>query len=509
MVFYNRDRDEIQPLLPTQLDFNPDESVIQEGYLTLNEPGLWHESEAERLPDTWFRETKREGRVPKKEYAQFIPQRLRVLPNGRVTHSLLEGTEFWFSPKPFSVCLNCGIVHDRRKSEFTKLSRLSSEGRSTTTTLLCLSTVNRLKSSNAVEPTAQKVLSFTDNRQDASLQAGHFNDFVQTSLLRAALNRALTAKSSLTHADLVRCVVEQMNLAQTVYAKQPAEFDGPGKRRNERAFQKLVEYRLYEDLRKGWRFVQPNLEQCGLLAIEYDSIEEVCASNSLWEKYPHHILLKATAQERCDVVKAFLDQLRKDLVLDAQLLQPENVEQLPREVNQAIADPWSFDVYEKLHEARWATYQQTDQGKAQVKLTARSKIGRFLRSDRAWPWLNQPISEADYDALVRAFVAALADAGFLLQEQNKIQLRVDSLKWVAQKVTHIPSDPMTAKRLQGSEAALSEVNQFFQNFYEQSSSGIHNLEGREHTGHPILLSHYGTGDRYFRFEHRSHAERPS
>jgi hypothetical protein len=41
---------------------------------------------------------------------------------------------------------------------------------------------------------------------------------------------------------------------------------------------------------------------------------------------------------------------------------------------------------------------------------------------------------------------------------------------------------MTAKRLQGSEAALSEVNQFFQNFYEQSSSGIHNLEGREHTG---------------------------
>jgi hypothetical protein len=218
-----------------------------------------------------------------------------------------------------------------------------------------------------------------------------------------------------------------MNLAQTVYAKQPAEFDGPGKRRNERAFQKLVEYRLYEDLRKGWRFVQPNLEQCGLLAIEYDSIEEVCASNSLWEKYPHHILLKATAQERCDVVKAFLDQLRKDLVLDAQLLQPENVEQLPREVNQAIADPWSFDVYEKLHEARWATYQQTDQGKAQVKLTARSKIGRFLRSDWAWPWLNQPISEADYDALVRAFVAALADAGFLLQEQNKIQLRVDSL----------------------------------------------------------------------------------
>ena len=31
---------------------------------------------------------------------------------------------------------------------------------------------------------AQKLLAFTDNRQDASLQAGHFNDFVQVGMLR-------------------------------------------------------------------------------------------------------------------------------------------------------------------------------------------------------------------------------------------------------------------------------------------------------------------------------------
>ncbi len=33
----------------------------------------------------------------------------------------------------------------------------------------------------------RKLLTFTDNRQDASLQAGHFNDFVQVGLLRTAL----------------------------------------------------------------------------------------------------------------------------------------------------------------------------------------------------------------------------------------------------------------------------------------------------------------------------------
>ena len=41
-----------------------------------------------------------------------------------------------------------------------------------------------------------KLLTFTDNRQDASLQAGHFNDFVHVSLLRSALNAALHATAN-------------------------------------------------------------------------------------------------------------------------------------------------------------------------------------------------------------------------------------------------------------------------------------------------------------------------
>ena len=38
---------------------------------------------------------------------------------------------------------------------------------------------------------AKKLLSFTDNRQDASLQAGHFNDFLQILVLRSALLAAM------------------------------------------------------------------------------------------------------------------------------------------------------------------------------------------------------------------------------------------------------------------------------------------------------------------------------
>ena len=481
LVHHDRDKHEIRPLLPTALGSSPGDEDVQEGYITLDEPGLWDESEADRLPDTWFKETKRQGRVAKKEYRAFIPQRLRMLPNGRVIASLLEGTGCWFIPKPFLTCLNCGVVHDKRKNEFTKLSRLSSEGRSTATTLLCLSTVNRLKSSEAVSAQARKILSFTDNRQDASLQAGHFNDFVQTSLLRASLNGAMQAKQKLTHTELAQAVVDQMGLSQADYAKQVAEY-GPGKRRNEEAFRNLIEYRLYEDLRKGWRIVQPNLEQCGLLKIEYEGLEEVCKATKFWEKHSHPILLQATPEQRFEGVRAMLDQLRKDLALDAELLQPQRVDQLKKEVRQAIKDPWCFDEYERLNEARWASISTAKAGRNTIKLTARSKIGRFLRSSQTWPWRDQNIAEADYEGLIRTLISALTDAGYLVREGQDIQIRTDAMIWRSQKASHIKPDPMTSKRLQGSEDIQLEVNRFFQKFYERNGPSVHNMEGREHTG---------------------------
>ena len=53
----------------------------------------------------------------------------------------------------------------------------------------------------------RKLLSFTDNRQDASLQAGHFNDFIQVALIRAALTQStLDDAGSLDHASVTPAV---------------------------------------------------------------------------------------------------------------------------------------------------------------------------------------------------------------------------------------------------------------------------------------------------------------
>jgi hypothetical protein len=120
VVRYDADKQIIFPQLPTALDISPDDTDIMEGYLTLDEPELWDERDTDRLPDSWFTETKRNGRVVKKEYARFIPQKLRIFPDGKISDSLLphsSSTTCWFIPKPFLTCLNCGIVHDRKRNE--------------------------------------------------------------------------------------------------------------------------------------------------------------------------------------------------------------------------------------------------------------------------------------------------------------------------------------------------------------------------------------------------------
>lgn len=487
-VRYDQNSYKVTPLLPTSIETEMD-SDIQEGYLVIDEDGLWTSDDEDRLPDTWFKYTKRRGREAKKDYQRFIPQKLFVFSDGRVSQwgTATESerpTPCWFIPKPFLTCLNCGIVYDRKKKEFSKLSRLSSEGRSTATTLLCLSTVSRLKACSAVKEDAAKILSFTDNRQDASLQAGHFNDFVQTSFLRSSLYGALKHNQFLTHRNLAFEVVKTMGLTQDVYAQQVAN-TGTGKKRNEEALLHFIEYRLYEDLRRGWRIVQPNLEQCGLLEIEYNDLKSCCQNSQLWQKYPHQILLRATPNQRFLAVKTMLDQLRKDLVIDANLLQPQELDKFKRDVNQTLKEPWTIDLNQVLPQAQTASFVQGNSRQkdpAKFKLTVRSKIGRFLRCERAWPWLNEPLSESDYNILIKTLVDILCDSGYLKKQGSEVQLRVDCMLWKVQKVSQVSADILQTKRLQGSQNNSVDVNLFFQDFYERNAQTINTMKGREHTG---------------------------
>lgn len=491
MVQHDSIKNTVTPRLPNVYDLGEEDQQI--GYIALNKPEIWSEEDAERLPDSWFKVTKRYGRTPKKEYENHIPQKLWVHSDGNVVRGAIakgqdqDVVSCWFVPQPLLVCLNCGVVHTRKKNEYSKLARLSNEGRSTSTTLLCLSTVSRLKEEPSVKPDAAKILSFTDNRQDASLQAGHFNDFVQTSFLRAALNRALKEKNELTHDHLAAAVVSAMDVTQSDYAREVVEY-GLNVQKNEQAFRNLVEYRLYEDLRRGWRIVQPNLEQCGLLKIDYIGLEEICQNPAPWAEYSNPILKQTSPEERYRAAKILLDSLRRELAVDAELLQLEKVEQFKKDINQRLNEQWKFGDNEQLRSAIWASLEinrDRRRDKEAIKLTPRSTLGRFLRSPKAWSQLTDLLPETDYEKLIQTFVKILAKSGYLVyadDAENRVQLCVSSMVWRSQKVDYIEPDPLTRRNLEGHDIRQIEANQFFQNFYERNATAIRNFEGREHTG---------------------------
>ncbi len=134
-----------------------------------------------------------------------------------------------------------------------------------------------VRSLNAVPPEAlpaeaRKLLTFVDNRQDASLQAGHFNDFVQVTQLRGALYRALAeaGEDGLTHEDLSRRVTEALALDPADYARKADRTELSPKMLSNAAatLRDVVAFRLYLDLERGWRVTMPNLEQTGLLRVD-------------------------------------------------------------------------------------------------------------------------------------------------------------------------------------------------------------------------------------------------
>ena len=76
----------------------------------------------------------------------------------------------------------------------------------------------------SLDPEARKLLSFTDNRQGASLQASHFNDFIEVGLLRSAVFRATqkTGPEGFTHEVLTQRVFDALALSLELYAVDPA-----------------------------------------------------------------------------------------------------------------------------------------------------------------------------------------------------------------------------------------------------------------------------------------------
>ena len=216
------DTESLEPRAP-ELNAAEDESLGDFGYFAPEVDDMW-QGDDDHLPESWFGKRKSGRGKIKEDYAAHRPQRLWVAADGRINRVETPGAVGgWFAPRPFAIRLRCRSVYDLRpNAEFGRLSTLSQTGRSTATTILSGAIVAGLGRDGGVEEDSRKVLSFTDNRQDASFQAGHINDFSQVALLRSAVFRAVAAHQRLGLGDLGAKAFDALGLAPELFMKTPA-----------------------------------------------------------------------------------------------------------------------------------------------------------------------------------------------------------------------------------------------------------------------------------------------
>lgn len=437
----------------------------------------------DRLPDGWIEASSKGPRV-RRSMQNRVPQRVFI------SATAIEGAGDIIAAyfrAPFLHCLQCGVAYDAKQtSDFGKLATLGSEGRSTATTVLSLSAVRELRRDGTLSPEARKLLSFTDNRQDASLQAGHFNDFVELAQLRTALRRALVeaGEPGLRHDELTQRVFRALDLPLSAYALNP-HVQYAQKQETERAFREVLGYYIYRDLRRGWRITSPNLEQCGLLAIDYVSLDEFCANDREFAG-AHPALAAAAPEVRARVCRTLLDHLRRELGVRVAYLEPAHQERLFALSNQYLIPPWSLEEpLEKSTIAVPGSRGDASTFDGRIFVSPRGGFGSYLRRTSGLAQGQALDTDAITKILEDLFRLLHQPCGILSRIEPAergapagYQIDASALVWRASDGAHGFHDPV---RVPAAPADGMRANPYFKDFYHEGGADLRQLEAREHT----------------------------
>lgn len=462
------------------------------GYLYVSSDLPWPTDPATegRLPDHWLVPNGSADNVVVAAKAKYLPTPVWLAPDGSL---VAEGAarpnddalQAWFVSTPFAFCLRCRVSYEQiRGNDFAKLATLDQEGRSSAVTIVTAGVVRALRGLPEAElpADARKLLTFVDNRQDASLQAGHFNDFVQVAQLRGALHAAMSATvGGLTHEVVATRVADALGLTMADFAANPqAKFSA--RDQAWRALRAVVEYRLYTDLQRGWRVTMPNLEQTGLLHVGYVDLPELAADEDSWSE-AHTALASARPKLREELGRILLDELRRVLAIDVPCLSADGFEQLIRESRQQLVGAWTIGDGERLVQVGTAFARSGQAGsfRGDLNISGRSAYGRYLR--RADVGLAAGLSVTDAQDIITDLLRVLERAGLLtvVAASDGIpgyRIKASALRWVAGDGSEGADDPL--RRTLDSEST-ARVNPFFLSLYSDVAASLAGLHALEHT----------------------------
>ncbi|MFF3442543.1 protein kinase [Streptosporangium sp. NPDC002721] len=470
-----------------------------DGYLYVDSDRPWPSTPEDviadrRLPESWLEIDERGQEVIRASYRVRLPRAVTVDAYGVEGQGELKAA---FIPSPFLFCMHCGVSYEQvRGKDFAKLATLDQEGRSSATSLVSASIVRSLKEvpAEALKKEARKLLTFVDNRQDASLQAGHFNDFVQITQLRGALYHAAVeaggaGEEGVNHEELASRVSVALGLKLADYAGS-ADLPPSMARNAAKTFQDVVAFRLYLDLERGWRITMPNLEQTGLLEIHYADLQWLAEQQDRWSG-THRKLREAAPGQRVEIMRALLDEMRRALAIDVQHFR-EDFDTLQRASEERLVDPWVLAASDRPKVG--TAYPQGSRpglDRSGLFLSGRGKFGKYLRRVH----FGQDLPVDDAQLIIAELLKVLAKAGLVKEIATTPQragrfrsgsgpavtgyrISAAALIWRAGTGESGTHDPLTRTYASGDGP---RVNAFFRDLYRGAAGALGGLVAREHT----------------------------
>jgi Lhr-like helicase len=448
------------------------------------------------VPDIWTENHNGQIRI-KREYKKRVPQELTIDMYGCQTET---GNPYWFIPGHVRFCPNCSVLHEARGNDINRLSGLSGEGRTSATTIITMEILQRLFN-EAVPPgekDPRKILGFTDNRQDAALQSGHFNDFVFLIMIRGGLIGALIKNGGILSEDNVsEEVFKAIGFDKDTYEAKSEYLENPSLMgvnliEARRSLKFILGYRLLYDLRKGWRNNNPSLEQLKLVSITFAGLDEFLGDDKNFENAPYEIqvLSKEHKKKLFDIV---FGEMRRSLCISSRYFDSSEQEKIRERTAKIINTRWNFSEDNYLtttHYLRTQSIPPHWQGRREELVSGgeRSRLVQLIRRQREAIWEGTEFYQssrnwhgAEIAPLIQSVLDLSVDPGFVIKTTVSATFDVYSLYGPALVWEYNSSE----EKMEGKKGYS---NQFFRQIYSDAAktllSQTHSLfeyESHEHT----------------------------
>ena len=473
--------------LPRSIDDTPiegDESEVA-GYLTPSgdcAPDYVFDGNIENYPEEWREERNGVERLRANRKGRE-PVMMTVAPDGRYNTS---GLRFWFIPGKFGFCPCCQHQPPTGMRERSKLAGLSGEGRSSATTLLVSTALEWMnRPNNGVPKQKRKLLGFTDNRQDAALQAGHFNDFLFVSLLRGAILRAVldAGESGMTEDEFGLRVVKALgftaaNKEARVHWMLDPEAGAVVREDAQRALQKVAAHRVWTDLRRGWRFTNPSLSVLKLIDVEFIGLDDIAEDiESLTTVLPDFANLNIA--KRKETLETILGAMLEGLAVGTEALDLTVLDTVAQKSRNLLRAPWAIDQKENPRGRTNLHLQAPAVGLREEQTILRgghnSRIARLVNRKSV---LGVKLKKDDYLAFMASLLELFSREGLV----TAVDVDADRSGWrlSPSAVRIVPGEAVRSGAAQGNRYFHDLYNEIA-NDLKQGRSTFWGLEGREHT----------------------------